>query len=208
MASSFSVKHARVKTPTNQPIGVLLESVEHKDRYYQVFENRKIIPSKYLDWDYFVTCSSMTCIDCLNTLGLKRLVSSKGTWSLEVVKAFYTTLEYRVRDRTLIAEIRGKRIEMKEKKFVEILGIPPPSDDDICFTDNHNLLSTAFYDRAEVYKMITRDEVYTGQEIRVSKMDASDRLLLSVISNIIFNKSRNGSLCKAKITITLCCNHF
>lgn len=54
------------------------------------------------------------------------------------------------------------------------------------------LLVHLFYGKAEENKTITKEENYTaGQEIRVSNMEASDRLLLNVISHIVFNKSRN-----------------
>lgn len=48
-----------------------------------------------------------------------------------------------------------------------------------------------FYGKAAVYKTTTGEYDFHGQEIRVSNMNASDRLLLNVISHIIFNKSGN-----------------
>lgn len=38
---------------------------------------------------------------------------------------------------------------------------------------------------------MTRESNFIGKEIRVSNMDASDRILLNVITHILFNKSGN-----------------
>lgn len=62
----------------------------------------------------------MLFVDLLNSLGLKRLVSHKGFWCLEVIRAFYTTLEYRIRERTLYAEVRGTKIILTEKILDDI----------------------------------------------------------------------------------------
>lgn len=129
----------------------------------------------------------MPFIDLLDNLSLQIFMNYKGFWSPEIIRAFYTTLEYRIRERKLYAEIRGKRVELTELRLAEIFGIPPPGPEDFCFMDQHNSLSPSFYGKAEVYKTINREEEFTGQEIRVSSMDASDRLLLNVISHIVFH---------------------
>lgn len=56
-----------------------------------------------------------------------------------------------------------------------------------------------------MYKTITGIDEYNGQEIRVSLMNASDRLLLSVISNIIFNKSGNLACGNEPEFLTMAC---
>lgn len=126
MASSSGIKHSRVKNPSNQPNGNLLQSPKHKQRYSENVDNHRIISSKYLYWDYFVGCRKMTFVDLLNNLGLKKLVSLKGFSSPKVIRAFYTTLEYNVRGNILYAEIRGIKIELSEEKLADVLGIPPP----------------------------------------------------------------------------------
>lgn len=162
MASSSSVKRARVKNLSNQQIGDLLISLEHKERYSQSFENRRIISSKYLDWTYFCGCRNMPFVDNMNSLGLKKPVSYKGFWCPKVIRAFYTILEYQIRERKLYDEVRGTKIELSEEILAGILGIPPPDPTDPCFTDHHNSLSPAFYGKAEVCKVITGEDDYTG----------------------------------------------
>lgn len=116
-----------MKNPSIQPIGDLLITPEHKERYSESFENRRIISSKFLDWVYFVGCRNMPFVDLLNSLGLKKLVSYKGFWCPEVIRAFYTTLEYRIRERKLYVDVRGTKIELSEEVLVEILGLPHQS---------------------------------------------------------------------------------
>lgn len=89
----------------------------------------------------------------------------------------------------LLTDVKGKTILINEAKLANILGIAAPGSDYFCFTDHHNSLSDSFYGKATVYKTITREDDFIGQEIRVSNMNASDTLLLNVISHIIFNKS-------------------
>lgn len=163
MASSSNIKHSCVKNPSIQSIGDLLQSPEHKERYSNSFENCRIISSKYLDWIYFVGCQEVPFVDLLNSLGLKRLVSYKGFWCAEVIRAFYTTLEYRIREMTLYIEVRGTKIVLTEEILAEILGLPQPEPTYLCFTDHHNSSSPAFYDRAEIYKVITCAEEYNGE---------------------------------------------
>lgn len=59
-----------------------------------------------MDWVYFVGCQNMPFIDSLNSLGMKKLVNYKGFLCLEVIRAFYTALEYRKRERKLHDEVR------------------------------------------------------------------------------------------------------
>lgn len=204
MVSTSIPKRAMVKNPSNEPIGDLLMSPEHKERYSESFENRRVISSKYLDWNYFSGCH-MPFIETLDLLGLKKFVSLKGFWCPELIWAFYTTLEYHIRDRKLFVEVRGIKIELSEEKMAEILGIPPLSSTDFCFTNHHNSLNPSFYGKAEVYKTITRERAYTRQEIRVSKMDSLDRQLLSVISHIVFNKSGNLAYGSEPKFLTMAC---
>lgn len=80
-------------------------------------------------------------------------------------------------------------IELDETRFAEILNLPIPEKEDFYFTNHHNSLSPSFYGKVEVYKTITRETEYMGQEIRVSQMEAGDRFMLNVITHILFNKS-------------------
>lgn len=57
-----------------------------------------------------------------------------------------------------------------------MLSLPILGPNDFCFTDHHNSLGPSFYGKAEFYKTITIEIDFTGQEIRVSQMEASDRL--------------------------------
>lgn len=108
-----------------------------------------------------------------------------------MIRAFYCSLEYQVRNQVIIAEIRGKQIWITKENFDDILGIPAPTADYYCFTDYHNSLSDSLYGKVVVYQTITGLDDFHGQEIRVGTMDASHRLLLNVISYIFFNKSGN-----------------
>lgn len=87
----------------------------------------------------------MLFIALLDNLDLSNLMKFKGHLSPKVVKAFYSTLEYRVRDRILLPEVIGKKILLNEAKLADILGIPAPRPEYFCFTDNHNSLSQSFY---------------------------------------------------------------
>lgn len=138
-------------------------------------------------------------------LGLKNMVKFKGHWSEKFIRAFYTNLEYKVRKKTIVSEVRGKRIEINEKQLADILGIPPPAPTDLCFTDYHNSLSPSIYDRDEVYKTITMETVFSGQEIRISLMEASDRLLLNVITHILVNKPGNWACGSESEFFTMAC---
>lgn len=158
MASTSGFKRARVKSSSVQPIGDLLQSSEHKERYSFSFENRRIISSKFLDWTYFVGCRNMLFVDLLNSLGLEKLFSYKGFWCLEVIRAFYTTLEYQNRDRLLCAEVRGTKIVLSEDELANTLGLLQLESTDLCYTDHYNSLTPAFYDQACVYKTITGAE--------------------------------------------------
>lgn len=80
----------------------------------------------------------MPFISDLDNLGLKNMVRYKGHWSEEVIRAFYTNLEYKVREKTIVSEVRGKGIAIDEKQFAEILGILPPGPTNFCFNDYHN----------------------------------------------------------------------
>lgn len=62
----------------------------------------------------------------LDEFGLKNFVKFKGYWSVEVIRTFYTNLEYRIRDRTIYSEVRGKNIILDEIQFAEVLGLPTP----------------------------------------------------------------------------------
>lgn len=133
----------------------------------------------------------MLFIGKLDDFGLKDFVKYKGHWSAEVVRAFYTNLEYRVRERAICSEVRGKKIILDEFKLDEILGLPIPKQTDYRFTNHYNSLSQSFYSKAEVYKIVTKKPKFNGREIGVSNMDASVRLLLNVITHVLFNKSGN-----------------
>lgn len=60
----------------------------------------------------------MSFISDLDNLGLKNMVKYKGHWSEEVIRACYTNLEYKVRDRTIVSEVRGKKIMIDEKQLL------------------------------------------------------------------------------------------
>lgn len=112
------------------------------------------IGSKYLDWNYFAGLS-LPFIGYLDNLGLMNMVKYKGHWFPEVIRAFYCSLEYRVRDHVITADIRGKKISITEEKFAYVLGIPMPTVEFLCFTELHNSLNDSFYRKAAVYKTIT-----------------------------------------------------
>lgn len=87
-----------MKNANNQLFGDLLSTLAKKQRYFENFESRKVIPSKFLNWNYFEE-KNMAFIDTLKNFGLKNFVRYKRYWSVEVVRAFYTNLEYKVRER-------------------------------------------------------------------------------------------------------------
>lgn len=96
----------------------------------------------------------MSFIACLENFGLKNFAKYKGHWSVEVVRAFYTNLEYKVRERKIYSELRGKKIEMDKQIFAEILSLPPPKPTDFFFTNHHNSLSTSFYGKPKFTKQL------------------------------------------------------
>lgn len=65
-----------MENPSNLPIGDLFSTPKQKQRYYELFHTRKVIPSKYLDWNYFSECQ-MPLITDLENLGLKTLLNIK-----------------------------------------------------------------------------------------------------------------------------------
>lgn len=99
-----------------------------------------MISSKYLDWNYFEEKNTPFIVN-LENFRLNNFVRYKGHWSVEVVKAFYTNLEYKVREKTIYSEVKEKKIVLNDIKYVEILHLPPPGPTDFCFTDHHNSLS-------------------------------------------------------------------
>lgn len=60
-----------MKNLSNLPIGDLLSSPKQKQRYSDLFETRKIIPSKFLDWEYLSGLNMDFIVD-LDNLGLKK----------------------------------------------------------------------------------------------------------------------------------------
>lgn len=77
--------------------------------------------------------------------------------------------------------VRGKKIVLDELIFAKVLGLPPTRCTAHCFTDYHNSLSQSFYGKVDVYKTVTWEPKFTGKEVRVSNMDASNRILLNFI---------------------------
>lgn len=154
MESSSRSKRTKVKNVSKQPINQVITSPPLQRRYYEHFENRRVSRSKFLDYDYFAGLG-MPFIGFLDQLGLTNMVRYKGVWSPYLIRAFYCSFEYRVRDRVFTAEVRGTKILVTEEKFAEILDIPAPTDDYYCFTDNHNSLSNSIYDKVDVYRVNT-----------------------------------------------------
>lgn len=107
MASSSRLKLARVKNASDLPIDILISSPELRHRYHEYFANRRVLGSKYLDWDYF-SGLNMSFITSLDNLGLKNMIKYKGHWSPKVIRAFYSSLEYRIRERVILADVRGE----------------------------------------------------------------------------------------------------
>lgn len=71
-------------------------------------------------------------------------MKNKGHWSPEVIRAFYSSLEYRIRERVILANVRWKKIIINEAKFADVLGLPAPESEFFYFTDHHNSLSDSF----------------------------------------------------------------
>lgn len=113
MASTSRSKRERVKNAENQPITRLLPSPDLQQRYSEHFENRKVLGSKFLAWDYF-TGLGIKFIDLLQNLRIIEFIRYKGAWSPEVIRAFYCSFKYRSRDRVFTAEIRGTKILVDE----------------------------------------------------------------------------------------------
>lgn len=143
-----------------------------------------------MDWNYFAMLG-LPFIGLLDNMGLTDMVRYKGVWSPDIICAFYSSFEYQIREHVFTADIRGTKILVTEQKIAEILGIPAPSEDFCHFTDSHNSLSSSIYGKATVYKVITGMDDFHDQEKKVVSMDSSHRLLLNVISHILFNKSGN-----------------
>lgn len=66
----------------------------------------------------------MPFIALLNNLGLRNMIKYKGHWSPEVIRAFYSSLEYMIREIVLLADVIGKNIIINEAKLSNILGYP------------------------------------------------------------------------------------